>query len=98
MVGLGDLPGGRFGSAAKAVSADGSVVVGGSGSDSGDEAFRWTEAGGMRNLKEMLADDFRRDLTGWSLSGATGVSADGVTIVGFGNSPFEGWIASVPIE
>ena len=39
--GLGDLPGGSFYSTAYGVSADGSVVVGLSGSASGPEAFRW---------------------------------------------------------
>jgi probable HAF family extracellular repeat protein len=44
--GLGDLPGGVFFSAARGVSADGSIVVGVSDSgrsQSGDEAFRWSD-------------------------------------------------------
>ncbi len=41
-MGLGDLPGGSFFSQAYAVSPDGSVVVGGSMSAAGEEAFRWT--------------------------------------------------------
>jgi len=44
---LGDLPGGEFYSEAHAVSADGSVVVGYSGSALGSEAFRWTREDGM---------------------------------------------------
>jgi hypothetical protein len=40
--GLGDLPGGRIGSDAYAVSADGSVIVGYSASPSGGEVTRWT--------------------------------------------------------
>ncbi len=55
---LGDLPGGLFRSNANAVSADGSVVVGFSRSspqqpppiESGTEAFRWNQAGGMLNM------------------------------------------------
>ena len=43
--GLGTLPGGLFGSFASDISADGRVVVDGSPSASGDEAFRWTQAG-----------------------------------------------------
>jgi len=38
-------------------------------------------------------------LTGWTLSQATGISADGLTIVGFGNNPSsqnEAWIATIP--
>ncbi len=46
-VGLGDLPGGDFYSAATAVSADGSVVGGDSTGVSGIEGFLWTQAGGM---------------------------------------------------
>lgn len=40
MVGLGDLPGGRFDSFAIGVSADGSVIVGGGNIADGTEAFR----------------------------------------------------------
>jgi uncharacterized membrane protein len=47
MVGLGDLPGGWSSSLARDVSADGSVVVGQGQSYSGQEAFRWTEEGGI---------------------------------------------------
>ena len=47
---LGDLPGVNFLSDAQAVSADGSVVVGGSSSGGTLEAFRWTEGGGMVGL------------------------------------------------
>jgi probable HAF family extracellular repeat protein len=76
-VGLGDFPGGLFGSWANAVSADGSVVVGlgsievciphfGCGSQS--VPFRWTQASGMVRL--MIA------VPPWDLS------ADGSVIVG----------------
>ncbi len=40
MIGLGDMLGGDFYSAAHGVSADGSVVVGDSSSANGGEAFR----------------------------------------------------------
>jgi uncharacterized membrane protein len=58
MVGLGDLTGGGFGSRANAASGDGSVIVG--RSDAGvagvqTAAFYWTEALGMRNLKDLAA-------------------------------------------
>ncbi|MCI0621891.1 MAG: hypothetical protein L0387_09510 [Acidobacteria bacterium] len=46
---LGNLPGGDS-SQAYAVSADGSVVVGISSSESGDQAFRWTSKEGMIGL------------------------------------------------
>ena len=77
MAGLGDLPGGVFGSDAWGVSADGSVVVGGSYSASGiGEAFRW-ENGVMTGLG---------DLPGGSWSWAHAVSADGLVVVGGGDS------------
>jgi probable HAF family extracellular repeat protein len=57
MVGLGDLPGGSFSSVAVGVSSDGSVVVGVGNSASGNEAFRWTQAEGMRRLYDVLVND-----------------------------------------
>lgn len=70
--GLGDLPGGDSGSHARAVSADGLTVVGGSSTASGYEAFRWTNSNGMTNFGA------------WGLpqSGALAVSANGSTVVG----------------
>lgn len=68
MVGLGDLEGGIFSSAANAVSGDGTTIVGISTSASGSEAFRWTEALLMEGL-------------GGS-SVANAVSANGSVIVG----------------
>ena len=75
MVGLGDLPGGSVYSSANRVSADGSVIVGGSDSSSGYEVFHWTSGGGMVGLGY---------LPGGSVSEAYGVSADGSVIVGLG--------------
>lgn len=48
--GLGDLPGGNFGSEAYGCSADGSVVVGDSAIRNGWRAFRWTKETGMKDL------------------------------------------------
>ena len=78
MVGLGDLPGGRFTSFARGVSADGAVVVGGGNSASGYEAFRWTAGGGMTGLGDLSGGDF--------FSLATGISADAAAVVGHGRS------------
>ena len=98
MVGLGDLPGGSFDSEAFGVSADGSVVVGrGSSADDGEVAFLWDAANGMRSLQDVLVG-FDLDMTGWRLTNATGVSADGLTIVGTGTrlGATEAWIAHLP--
>jgi len=92
MVGLG---GGSF---ASGVSADGSVVVGYGASSSGIEAFVWDETNGMRALIQILADQ-GIDMTGWNLFSATAISADGLTIVGYGANPSgntEAFIASIP--
>jgi probable HAF family extracellular repeat protein len=73
MTGLGFLPGGDR-SFAYGVSRDGTVVVGQSGSGGpGDQALRWTEAGGMTGLGWLPGD---------TRSAAFGVSADGSVIVG----------------
>ncbi|WP_072927563.1 PEP-CTERM sorting domain-containing protein [Microcystis aeruginosa] len=95
MIGLGSLPGGLFVSAATGVSADGSVIVGVSNSANGQEAFIWDSIQGMRNLKQVLTNDYGLNLTGWTLA-ARAISADGLTIVGTGINPSgndEAWIA-----
>ena len=63
--GIGDLPGGLFGSYAKAISADGRVVVGEStaGGFGAYEMIRWTFDSGM----EPLDSDWRGDV--WSIDG-----------------------------
>jgi len=95
MTGLGDLDGGAFGSDALAISSDGSVVVGYGKDASGQQAMKWTESDGMKSLKSILEDN-GVDLTGWALTEARGVSADGGTIIGWGTNPggaSEGFIA-----
>jgi probable HAF family extracellular repeat protein len=95
MVGLGDLPGGIFQSEALAVSADGSIIVG--RGDGFEEPFIWDAVNGMRSLTTVLTD-LGLDLTGWDLRTATGISADGSTIVGDGvnNGVEQAWIAVIP--
>lgn len=97
MVGLGDLPGGGFSSYAKGVSADGAVVVGDSWDASGREAFRWTQSGGMQSVADWLAAAGVAVPVGWSLDYATGISADGSVIVGYGihDGVLEAWRAQV---
>ena len=97
--GLGDLPGGSFNSAANAVSADGSVVVGQGTGDSGSEAFIWDAVNGMQSLQVVLEVQLGLDLTGWTLTDARGISADGSTIIGLGINPSgfsEAYIAVIP--
>lgn len=78
MVGLGDLPGGGFSSAAYAISDDGKVIVGRGTSTSGEEAFRWTASTGMVGLGDIPGGFFG--------SSAEAVNADGSVIVGNGLS------------
>jgi uncharacterized membrane protein len=90
---LGTLATGNY-SAGAAVSADGSVIVGASGS----QAFIWDATNGMRSLQQVLADA-GVNVSGWTLSTAMGISADGKTIVGYGTDPSgytEGWVATIP--
>lgn len=99
MVGLGDLSGGAFESQAEGTSADGSIVVGQASTAIGYEAFIWDSVHGMRNLRDLLTNDYGLDLTGWTLNRATGVSADGRTIIGIGSSPSgypDIWVATIP--
>ncbi len=100
--GLGDLPGGmtfslsfQFGDA---LSDDGSVAVGVGNSASGTEAFIWDTTNGMRLLEDVLVTDFGLDLTGWTLSSARGISADGLVYSGFGSNPdgqTEAWVVNL---
>jgi probable HAF family extracellular repeat protein len=104
MVGLGALPGPFFSSQANDVSANGNVVVGiGAGAgDAGDgKAFVWLPAAGMLDLREYLLAHGVEAPRDWVVSEATGVSADGRTIVGTGINPqgaAEGWIATIEID
>jgi probable HAF family extracellular repeat protein len=85
MVGLGDLPSGRFSSEARDVSADGSVIVGqGASADSNMEAFRW-EGGVMSGLGDLLG--------GSAYSEAAAVSWDGTVVVGGSSVDSGGWEA-----
>lgn len=94
MVGLGHLPG-STNDVARAVSGDGSVIVGESKLASSETAFIWDNVNGMRSLQSVLSSNYHLDLTGWKLTSATGVSADGKTIVGNGehNGHDEAWVA-----
>jgi len=96
MVGLGVLPGDQY-SSAEGITADGSAVWGSSESASHQKhAFIWDETNGMRNVQDMLTNDYGLDLTGWSLSITEGISDDGRVIIGYGRNPSgntEAWMA-----
>lgn len=80
---------------AHAVSADGSVILG----RNADGPFIWDQQNGVRNLRDMLVNDYGLDLGDWDLREATDISADGLTIVGNGRNPSrypEPWIATIP--
>lgn len=99
MMGLGDLAGGAFNSDAKAVSSNGSIIVGSGTTDMGSAAFIWDSALGMQDLRDVLVGSYGLDLTGWTLTGASGISSDGLVIVGNGINPTgqnEGWVARIP--
>jgi probable HAF family extracellular repeat protein len=70
---------------AHSVSADGSVIVGEAADGS---AIVWT-ASGARSLASLLRA-YGVDLSDWRLDRATGVSDDGLVIVGWGSSPRNG--------
>jgi predicted acylesterase/phospholipase RssA/uncharacterized membrane protein len=98
-VGLGNLPG-TTSATAYAVSADGSVIVGNSydSASSSTKPFIWDATHGMRDLAQVLSAQ-GADLSGWDLQNATGISADGRSIVGNGLDSFgvqQGWIAVLP--
>ncbi len=87
MMSLGDLAGGAADSQANGLSTDGAIVVGRATTAAGPRAFVWTQPDGMRQLSTVLAVDLNLSLAGWTLEEATAISADGMTIVGYGLAP-----------
>jgi probable HAF family extracellular repeat protein len=103
VIGLGSLADGVSDSVASDLTADGSVVVGyslaGSAPDYRIVPFVWTSEEGMRDLNNVLADDYGVDLGGWGIFTARAISPDGTTIVGAGRNPAgepEAWVVSIP--
>jgi probable HAF family extracellular repeat protein len=92
------LTGGEGWSEADAANADGSVVVGWAAVPD-IQAMMWTTTLGSINLNTYLPS-LGIDLSGWLLKYATGVSADGRTIVGYGEHTGyhynEAWIVTLP--
>jgi probable HAF family extracellular repeat protein len=83
---------------ALAASGDGSVIVGRhQGPFVDQDAFIWDEAHGMRSLTTVLANAGVLP-NGWLLQEASGVSADGKRIVGWGRNPdgnTEAWLVDM---
>jgi probable HAF family extracellular repeat protein len=106
--GLGFLPGDETfkHSLATAISDDGRVVVGqaqssGFAGGNGTHAVIWRPGEGIRTLESVLLD-YGIDVAaqGWQLDGATGISGDGRTIVGYGvfqRQGTQGWVARLPV-
>lgn len=71
-----------------AISADGGVIGGLNSNEftGEDEAFIWTQAGGMQRLFDVLVAAGTTGLAGWNLKSVTGISADGTKLVGFGRN------------
>jgi hypothetical protein len=61
--------------------------------------MHWTDGGQSRLLHDVFTVDHGLDLTGWTLTEASHISADGRKIVGYGTNPdgnTEGWLAVLP--
>jgi probable HAF family extracellular repeat protein len=79
-----------------AVTANGGIVVGSGGGQNTSGALLWDEDRGARLLTDVLVNDFGLNVP--SLILANGISADGLTIVGFGPgySSGPGYIVQLP--
>lgn len=100
MQGLGMLPG-TYSNNINDMTSDGSVIVGETEitSSINTTAFIWDEIQGIRELKEVLINDYGLDLTGWTLKSADAISGNGMTITGIGVNPdgiYQGWIVQLP--
>jgi probable HAF family extracellular repeat protein len=83
-------------SAAFGISDDGAVIVGKSlttSSSASEHAFRWTTTQKLQELQKALVGAGVTSVQGWTLGSATGVSADGTVIVGYGFDPSRTWQA-----
>lgn len=81
------------------ISVDGKTVVGyATFSNKSTEAIVWRNAIGSSSVKDLLSSAGVTGVQGWTLTKCTGVSDDGMTIVGSGIDPAghqEGWVATL---
>jgi probable HAF family extracellular repeat protein len=83
------------------VSADGSVIVGIAGaSPPQSSAFVWDAVHDTQSLQDFLTQSYGLDLHDWKLTGAYGISDDGMIICGSGFNPSgtqEGWVVNLAV-
>jgi uncharacterized membrane protein len=83
------------------ITGSGDIVVGFSQLESiqRTRATIWNEASQPLSIASILTRE-GIDLTGWTLTSATAVAADGRTVAGFGFNPdgqVQGWVAELPL-
>ena len=97
MVSLGSLDDSTISSVARAVSQDGSVIVGQAIGPSGPQAFIWDATNGMRSLETVLTQAGAL-IPNAHLTDAIGISADGNIIIGVATNeaggPAFSWVSS----
>ncbi len=97
-VALGDVPGGSAYGYVYAVNGDGTAAAGYSDNGTANGAMVWDSVNGIRSVYDVLAAA-GVDVTGWTLTQASSISADGKVVAGYGSSPGgvgQGWIAHLP--
>lgn len=80
------------------ISEDGTLVVGTMFVDMQAQAVIWGSDGSVMTMVDYLAG-FGISVSGWQLTSATAISADGLTIAGDGINPAggqEGWVVTIP--
>lgn len=96
-MGLGDLPGGEFGSRAFEISGDGSTVIGDAHGIT--TSFLWTKAGGMVDIVSLTGLSSARDV---SYNGSVVVGSDVWSsahgIQSYGSLPGPGWTSAAAIS
>ena len=90
---LGPFPGGSPFVSTFSTNGDGSVIVGNVVVDNQAVAVIWTPSTGFRYLSNVVAES-GTDLAGWFLNGASDVTSDGKTILGYGN--LGGYLVTLP--